>query len=103
MLATRVVLKNLENLTYNIPKDDTELASQFHQEIDRVFNSFYGKLPQEAGVLIRPVTQEKVRKISMKYKRQRQSASNWTCSSLPRYHSRGRKAKKVKHDISQVC
>ncbi len=102
MLRARVLLKNLENLTYNFPSASVELATQFTQELDGVFNAFYGKLPQEAGILIHPVNPEKIRKIKMKYRRCQRQSTRWTCSSLPRYRAPNVRSKRNKSGTQQV-
>lgn len=70
ILKTHVVWKNLENLTY-IPKDNHGIALYLCQELQRIFNTFYHKLLKESGLLIRPPTKDQVKKIWMKYKRQK--------------------------------
>ena len=101
MLKARVVLKNLENLTYNIPKDDHAIALDLCQELQRVFDTFYQKLPQESGILIRPPTKDQVRKIRMKYKRQKFRQGSINCSSLPISRKRSYAKTKKHTSISQ--
>ena len=81
MLKARVTLKNLENLTYNFPNDST-IAMEFNQKLSQLFDCYYSKLSQEAGILIRPVTKFRMRMIKQKYRKLCNPV--WKVSSLPR-------------------
>ena len=61
MLKARVTLQNLKTLTYNFPDDNTNLAEEFAQRLDELHQSFYSRLPNEAGLIILPPTQESIR------------------------------------------
>ena len=61
MLKARVTLQNLKTLTYNFPDDNVTLAEEFTQMLDELYHSFYSRLPNEAGLIILPPTQESIR------------------------------------------
>ena len=60
MLKARVTLQNLKTLTYNFP-GNINLAEEFTQVLDELYQSFYSRLPNEAGLIILPPGQESIR------------------------------------------
>ena len=89
-----MILKNLENLTYNFP-NDSALAAEFSQKLNQLFDSYYTKLSQEGGILIRPVTKFRMKMIKRKYRKICNPA--WKVSSLPRVCKRKNKKRKKKN------
>jgi hypothetical protein len=61
MLKARVTLQNLKTLSYTFPDRDVSLAEEFTQQLDELYQSFYSRLPNEAGLIILPPTQESIR------------------------------------------
>jgi hypothetical protein len=61
MLKARVTLQNLKTLSYTFPDKDVSLAEEFTQQLDELYRSFYLQLPNEAGLIILPQTQESIR------------------------------------------
>jgi hypothetical protein len=61
MLKARVILQNLKILRYTFPDRDVSLAGEFTQKLDDLHRSFYSRLPNEAGLIILPQTQESIR------------------------------------------
>ena len=46
MLKARVILKNLESLTYNFLCSDSALAMEFNVKLTQLFDEFYSKVSQ---------------------------------------------------------
>ena len=99
MLKARITLKNLENLTYNFPNDST-IAMEFNQKLSQLFDCYYSKLSQEAGILIRPVTKFRMRMIKRKYRKLCNPV--WKVSSLPRVCKKKNKKRKKKK-VLKAC
>lgn len=92
MIKARITLNNLENLTYNFPNDES-LATEFNEQLGKLFNTFYSKLAPETGILIRPVTKQRLQLIKRKYRNIKHPT--WKVSSLPKSTKKKKKAKKV--------
>ena len=60
MLKARVTLQNLKTLSYTFPDKDVSLAEEFTQQLDELYRSFYSRLPNEAGLIILPQTQDSI-------------------------------------------
>lgn len=78
MVKARVTLQNLKTLSYNFPANNSDLAKQFTEQLDQIYQSFYARLPNEAGLII---LQGSLR--STKRREQRNSANLCGYASLP--------------------
>ena len=54
MLRARVLLQNLKILTYNFSDKNVSLAPEFTHKLDEIYQCFYSKLPDAAGIIILP-------------------------------------------------
>ena len=61
MVSARVTLQNLKTLSYNFTDTDVNLAKEFTQKLDELYQSFYSRLPNEAGIIILTQAQESIR------------------------------------------
>ena len=52
MVKARITLQNLKTLTYNFPTTDLNLAKEFTDQLDQLYQSFYTRLPSEAGLIV---------------------------------------------------
>lgn len=52
MVKARVTLQNLKTLSYNFPSTDSDLAREFTEQLDQLYQSFYARLPNEAGLIV---------------------------------------------------
>ena len=59
MVKARVTLQNLKTLSYNFPANNYDLAKQFTEQLDQIYQSFYARLPNEAGLIILQGSQRK--------------------------------------------
>ena len=105
MLKTRVTLQNLKTLSYNFPQSDIELASEFSQTLEELYHSFYSRLPNNSGILIRQPDQDSMRSTR---RRECRNISTHDCTSLPpckkaRKASKrvGSKADKLRKDLQK--
>ena len=79
MLKARVTLQNLKTLSYTFPDKDVSLAEEFTQQLDELYRSFYSRLPNEAGLIILPQTQDSIRST----KKREHTNRNIECANLP--------------------
>ena len=79
MLQARVILQNLQTLSYNFPDKNVSLANEFTEQLDELYQSFYSRLPNEAGLIILSQAQESIRST----KRREHINRNTECASLP--------------------
>lgn len=79
MLRARVLLQNLKTLTYNFSDKNVSLALEFTHKLDELYQCFYSKLPNEAGIIILPDPQNSLRST----KRREHVNRNTDFSNLP--------------------
>ena len=79
MVRARVTLQNLKTLSYNFPDKDVNLAKEFTQKLDELYQSFYSRLPNEAGIIILTQAQESIRST----KRREHMNRNTNYANLP--------------------
>ena len=79
MLKARVTLQNLKTLGYTFPDKDVCLAEEFTQQLDKLYGSFYSRLPNEAGLIILPQIQDSIRST----KKREHTNRNIECANLP--------------------
>ena len=79
MVKARVTLQNLKTLSYNFPTTNFDLAKEFTEQLDQLYQSFYAQLPNEAGLV---VLQESLRSTKRREKTKRPNLSG-TYASLP--------------------
>ena len=92
MVKARITLKNLENLTFNFPNDES-LLKEFSEQLSKLFHTFYSKLTPQTGILIRPVTKQRLQLIKRKYRKLK--FPTWKISSLPKSVKKRKKTKKI--------
>ena len=61
MVKARVILQNLKTLSYNFSPSDLQLAADFTQKLGELYHTFYFKIPNESGIVIRPPDQKSLR------------------------------------------
>ena len=92
MVKARITLKNLENLTFNFPNDES-LSKEFSEQLSKLFHTFYSKLTPQTGILIRPVTKQRLQLIKRKYRKLK--FPTWKISSLPKSVKKRKKTMKI--------
>ena len=112
MLRARVTLQNMKTLTYNFPDEDIQLAVEFPQKLDELYQYFYSRLRNEKGLIILTQIQESLRST----KRREHIHKNTDYANLPprkklkkssekRYGikaDRARKESKVRYSYTMV-
>jgi len=92
MVKARVILQNLKTLSYNFSSSDLQLAADFTQKLEELYHIFYSKLPNESGILIRPLDKRSLRSTRQR-KRTAHDADDY--ASLPPH----KKVKKTSHRV----
>lgn len=80
MLRARVTLQNIKTLTYNFPSTDVQLATEFTEQLEQLYQFFYSKLPSEAGLIVLQQTHQSLRSTR---KRDHKNENSTTYANLP--------------------